>query len=860
MEGKLKMIKVSVIIPVFNAEKYLSSSLECILNQSLKEIEVICVDDGSSDTSQKILKDHQTKDSRVTILQQDNKGAGAARNKGIKSSSGEYLYFFDADDLCDTNLLEKTYKLAKENKADIVAFNGEKFWEDGKVEAKNGFNKNNIPSNSVVFSKKDIPDTIIQTVNVVPWNKILRSEFVKNNNIKFEEISSSNDITFSAVCNAMADRIVCLDENLYKYRVGISGSITSKKSKNLNNIKTAVESAERQIKALPYYDEIKNSLRRFIIENLIYPFGSSDNIPDFDAPIVKDFYNYVHIKFNESDYIDCYSYLGDTSKSYKKFLEIKNSDYDEIKINRNKKIIVSMTSFPARIHCVPSVLKSIFNQSELPYKIVLYLASEQFINKENDLPQELVDFEKEGKIEIRLVDDDIRPHKKYFYAIQEFPNDLIITIDDDLIYNKKMIECLHQSYYMNPNCVSGVRSHIIAVDDNKNILPYEYWIKTASLFYNIPNHQMLITGGAGTLYPANLFQTNQVKELLNLELIKKLSLNADDLWLKAIELVNDIPVVLVDGANFDLTYVPGSQDIALCKTNINEKQNDKQLQSIRDWMCQKYNEDYFINKILKKESDEINSLSREFLYSTINSLKSKIKYVYKNNCWQNELERVLRTARIDIINYGSKKNDIEVLECSDLINSFKLAEWGTAEKGKYYYFESQLGQVDFSFKIKISGLLKIYLRSKCLRNDEKITIPIGIGYSKFLLNGNTVFSVEQICTHDNYYLYTKNVKDGDVITCHIEWNNVGLYKRKDIIDLEKENLLIRNRNLELERKNNNILKLQKEKEKELFRIKNSLSIKVGRAITFIPRKIRGAVRILHKKGVKGLLKRICRKK
>jgi len=103
-----KEIKVSIIIPVYNAEKYIREDLDSLLGQSLREIEVICVDDGSKDSSLKILEDYQRKDDRIKILKQENKGAGAARNEGMKEAKGDYLIFLDADDFFEKDMLEKS--------------------------------------------------------------------------------------------------------------------------------------------------------------------------------------------------------------------------------------------------------------------------------------------------------------------------------------------------------------------------------------------------------------------------------------------------------------------------------------------------------------------------------------------------------------------------------------------------------------------------------------------------------------------------------------------------------------------------------------------------------------------------------
>ncbi len=114
--------KVSIIIPVYNVEKYLKECLNSVVNQTLKEIEIICVDDGSTDNSLSILEEYAKKDNRINLLKQENSGAGAARNKGLDSARGEYIYFLDSDDFLELNAIEILYNQIAKNQADICFF------------------------------------------------------------------------------------------------------------------------------------------------------------------------------------------------------------------------------------------------------------------------------------------------------------------------------------------------------------------------------------------------------------------------------------------------------------------------------------------------------------------------------------------------------------------------------------------------------------------------------------------------------------------------------------------------------------------------------------------------------------------
>ena len=114
--------KISVIIPVYNAHDYLRDCINSILNQTLKEIEVICVDDDSTDDSLAILEEYARSDARLKVIHQENGGAGAARNNGLQYAEGEYLSILDCDDFFEQNMLERSYQEAKEKEADILVF------------------------------------------------------------------------------------------------------------------------------------------------------------------------------------------------------------------------------------------------------------------------------------------------------------------------------------------------------------------------------------------------------------------------------------------------------------------------------------------------------------------------------------------------------------------------------------------------------------------------------------------------------------------------------------------------------------------------------------------------------------------
>lgn len=270
------------------------------------------------------------------------------------------------------------------------------------------------------------------------------------------------------------------------------------------------------------------------------------------------------------------------------------SDVQE-KDSTTRRLIVSLTSYPARIGTLSMVLETIYAQTRQADEIVLWLAQEQFPEKEAQLPVELRVLIGEGRLTVRWCDD-LKPHKKYYYTFQEHRNDLVVTIDDDILYPAYMLENLYQSYLRNPNAVSANRVHLMTITEQGRIMPYKDWIKETDVCLLQPSMQLLATGAAGVLYPVWLFRN----ELFDKEGIRETCLFADDLWLKAMELISNIPVVVAQQSE-DLQFVPGSQKNALYHQNEDENQNDVQLAKISKWLDIHVEEGILVRKLMSSD-------------------------------------------------------------------------------------------------------------------------------------------------------------------------------------------------------------------------------------------------------------------
>lgn len=209
----MQEIKVSVIITVYNAEQYLNQCLDSIVNQTLKEIEIICVDDGSSDGSLEILQSYGDRYNHIKVVQQENGGAGKARNKGMEMAVGEYLSFLDCDDFFEPDMLELAYQKAKEDCADMVVFNSNQYFEEtGEYKDINWTLRYKKIPPYTPFMHRQMTDNIFKVFVGWAWDKLFLKEFVDRYSLKFQEQRTSNDMLFVFSAVALAQRITVVDQ------------------------------------------------------------------------------------------------------------------------------------------------------------------------------------------------------------------------------------------------------------------------------------------------------------------------------------------------------------------------------------------------------------------------------------------------------------------------------------------------------------------------------------------------------------------------------------------------------------------------------------------------------------------------
>ena len=271
--------KISIIMPVFNAEKYLSKCLDTIVLQTYENLEIICINDGSTDCSEEILKEYAQKDNRIIILNQENSGQSIARNKGMELATGEYISFIDSDDLISLSLYQKFVKALKSvnSDMDIYMFNAD------ILSANQSLSEIKIIHTFGIDAWKIKPDQLLCSVedcsnpfdgNMAVWNKIYKKSYLNSLNLKFKENLIFEDKLFHFETFLRTKKIYINKEALYHYRQHSTSTMHTMKN-NVFDIFKIIPLINKALIDSNTYEKNKYAFFQFLIKHFVYLLVSS---------------------------------------------------------------------------------------------------------------------------------------------------------------------------------------------------------------------------------------------------------------------------------------------------------------------------------------------------------------------------------------------------------------------------------------------------------------------------------------------------------------------------------------------------------------------------------------------------------
>ena len=243
------------------------------------------------------------------------------------------------------------------------------------------------------------------------------------------------------------------------------------------------------------------------------------------------------------------------------------------------RLIISLTSFPERIDDISYNIYSLLNQTTTADKLILWLAEEQFPDKEKCLPEKLLKLQKHG-LTIKWCKD-LKSYKKLLFSLKEFPNDIIVTADDDIFYPNNWLELLYHSYLKSPEDIHCHRAHRVTLSENGDINSYNAWPKCVT--QSEASYMNFCTTGGGVLYPPNSLHSN----VFNEELLLELCPTTDDIWFWGMALLKGTKIKVIHNNISELIYINPELEFGLTSGTTlfktNKTQNDHQMENLANY-------------------------------------------------------------------------------------------------------------------------------------------------------------------------------------------------------------------------------------------------------------------------------------
>ncbi len=499
------MKKVSVIIPCYNQGEYLDEAVQSVLKSDYENLEIVIVNDGSTDKISDTVTEYFSSNPKIKVIKIKNSGVCTARNVAVENATGEYILPLDADDKIYPEYIKKAVKILDKNqKIGIVYCEAEFFGiSDKKWDLKPSTIKNMLVQN-----------------RIFPCAMFRKSDFEKvgGYNPKMESGCEDWDLWLSLMENGA--ETYQIPETLFSYRkYQNERTARALRFKNYLKIRKNIIGFHTDLYKKYWYQTVL-PLMFMIVKNL--GFNIIEQLKYF-----KKFLRRIILKT-----IISLGGFPNIKRINKKKIQKEIDRFEEKGTDENSDVIVTLTSIPSRMFDIHFTLYSLLNQSIKPKKVVLYL--DKLSTRE--LPDNVTNLIKNG-LEIRYVED-LRSFTKLIPALEDFSENIIVTADDDIFYEKDWLKNLVETHKKFPNDIVVHKPMRITFDEKGNPKPYQKWIKSAQG----ANFANFLMGVGGVLYPQN----SLYKDVKDKTLFLRLCPHNDDVWFWAMAVMNGTKIRLAE--------------------------------------------------------------------------------------------------------------------------------------------------------------------------------------------------------------------------------------------------------------------------------------------------------------------------
>ena len=846
--------KVSVIMPVFNAETTLAEAVDSVLSQSLEDLELVCVDDGSIDGSLAILREYEAKDSRVRVLTQRNAGAGTARNLGMEHAGGTYLAFLDADDRYESGMLEAMFSRCEGDGADLCVCTVQVYRQDtGEYEYPRPYLVMADLPDGRPFSRHDIPDTILTFATCALWNKMFSRRFVEERGLRFQGTRNANDVYFGYMALALAERVTVCPEALVTYRKGHGGHLQTLKDRDPFDFYRALLALRDGLKGAGAFDEVERSFANRVLADVEYNLGTLGTAEGY-----LELYSFLRDEGLDELGVFAHGreYYFDRDR-YDRVLAIEENA-PVIQIFGNAKgylddiwrlaggtpsEVCGASGLPEVGGVKVSVIVTVYNMERYVAECIGSVTSQTF-----------------GDFEIVCVDDG---------STDGSPNILA-----GLAATDARIRVIRQgngglSAARNAGLEAARGEYVLFLDSDDLLEPealqtlytcakacdLDELFYTAEVFYEsdedgrVPDFHP--DYAYRNVYPGpfsgrdafiRLVRNRDLKDSTCLQLFRRGFLEEEGIAFREGIVHEDAlftmeclalaeRVRIIDAPLYRRRVRPGSimtgagafesaYGYFICTQDMLEFARTRGLFEDREYcealavrlrrLCDSaakglatLEEGDVLARMALLTDDEYRGFNF-LVYDRARSVSLKLEH--------DRLYRGL-AARIDIKDAGAPGNDVEVLELSDPGAAEEAPGWFRDGDGAGHVVRSCAGSLRMRLRCRGAGELQIKLKGQDVKDADGNSVPAWIDYTSLVVDGGPAFRGARAVWHNKPFTYRRGVEDGQVVEVSLTWHS------HDEAALESERA-----------------------------VRTSAAWKAGRIITWLPRKVRGWVLGLKGRG------------